>query len=385
MKDFLKIYRVSFWFKSLLPVLFGNIFLFVLLFDVEPKASLLVALLLFFISSVGFAATGYLLNDLFDRKADAASGKANATLGKPVAEVLLYVMLCLSLALIPWIFLPVNEVITALLILQLVSYLLYSAPPARIKNIPFLSNAADAGYAYVVPLLLVHELIRQLSGNAGNGIWITAMLSALFLVVGLKNIFIHQLDDLENDRKAAVLSTPLYLGTLRSGIFLQVLFVLEVLLALSWLGWMSYQDHRFIAALSVFGLLLVPVIYDHRNVAQRLDRYQLAGLGLNAFYQFYLPVFYLICLCFASRYWIWGLLFFVILFNDAESFRQKRNIFLVFVWGWGLLVKLYYLLRNVVSKAVNYIIYWIFRLFGVDLRAEKKSALSFLREKLQRR
>jgi hypothetical protein len=102
------------------------------------------------------------------------------------------------------------------------------------------------------------------------------------------------------------------------------------------------------------------------------------GLFLNQFYQFYLPVSYLVLLSFESRIWWIVLFLFIFVFQNLKSLKEKLLLFIPLL---QLLIFLVKKIKKFTSIIVNQLLYLGFRLFGVDLVKEKKSAWEFLKKK----
>ena len=76
-KNILLATRAKDWRFSFIPQIFGNIYLWLLLFKIDFGIKGLILLLLSLITSFGFAALGYLINEYFDQEDDAKAGKIN--------------------------------------------------------------------------------------------------------------------------------------------------------------------------------------------------------------------------------------------------------------------------------------------------------------------
>jgi colanic acid/amylovoran biosynthesis glycosyltransferase len=112
----------------------------------------------------GIGLFGHLVNDWWDREADARVGKRNRLAALPRARrwTLLFAALILGVA--PWRVLPWNPVSVALLAAEFALLLAYAAPPLRLKERPIVSVVTDALYAYTVPASLA-SLTFSLAGS----------------------------------------------------------------------------------------------------------------------------------------------------------------------------------------------------------------------------
>lgn len=169
-----------------------------------------VDLALLLASAAGIAAFGHVLNDLADRRADAAAGKANPIAGRPVGQVVGLLVGSLALGLVPWAWLDAPASALPLLAIELLLLITYSLPPTRWKVRGAPGVIADAAYAYVVPLALVVAVF------AAPGAWPPAALALLVgwsALLGLRGILCHQLDDVEADRAAGSRTLILRIGS----------------------------------------------------------------------------------------------------------------------------------------------------------------------------
>ena len=69
--------RAKDWRFSFIPQIFGNLYLWLILFDIPFSISSVLLLILSLITSFGFAALGYFINEFFDKEDDENSNKVN--------------------------------------------------------------------------------------------------------------------------------------------------------------------------------------------------------------------------------------------------------------------------------------------------------------------
>ncbi len=153
--------------------------------------------------SVSFlAAYGHLLNDLCDRRADQRAGRsrASASLSAPVQR-----LLCALLALgagLPWLLTGIRSLIAILLAAILFVATAYSVPPVRLKERGWLGVLADAAGVHALPTLLAGSAVWQVADGGGRMQWLLALATLWAMAYGIRGILIHQLRDLEYDRRA---------------------------------------------------------------------------------------------------------------------------------------------------------------------------------------
>lgn len=386
-KTLKKLLRTSFWFQSILPIVIGNTLLWTLLLKLSLSAKLLVTLLLFYFSSIGFFSLGYLINDFFDQSEDKEAGKSNifATLN-PFQQTMLF-LFAIALSILPWLGLKINSNILILLISQISLYFLYNSPPFRLKNTPFLSNIIDASYAYLIPFILVYFLLASNQLIERNHLLFLITGPLLYFILGFRNILIHQIDDLEFDSKLKKNTTTLYLGFEKSAKLLFFLAAIELFLLLTFV--------LLLFKISSFYIILIPIILivnlnaAHVYNSQSKNFKSLSQFGLlnNSIFQYYIPLLSSITLALSDSYYWFILLGFQSLFLSPKNFFLELltpNKVLNDLWH-KVIKKFWYLtLKPILGKIINYSIYYLFKLLGVDLIMENKSALSFLKDKLKK-
>jgi 4-hydroxybenzoate polyprenyltransferase len=364
---FLKYYnliRPSGWRYSFLPLVMGFCYLWIIFFELPFSKNCITLLTLFFISSIGFSASGFLINEYFDIEYDRQAGKKNFLSGLSGVVIFLLVTLGLVLALIPWIHLPANNFSKGLIITELLLFILYSATGIRLKEIWFLSGIADSLYAYVIPLTLSFNTFYLYSGNQIIPSLFLSFLLFCFFLVGYRNYLFHQIQDLENDSKTKNLTLPKKFGIAFSKNVIVLLIIFEIILfPLSvYFGFKSKKILILLCAI-YFCYLLCHFIFFllRRNVNLNFN---------NSFYQVIMPVFFLIWLVFSDL--IWGIVLAIHSIILIPAFIREK-----------FFLSLYILYRQLIfsplSVIVNQLIYYLFCLMGVDLIKEKKSAAEYLK------
>ena len=176
---------------------------------------------------LGIAGIAYLLNDLADRDADAKAGKPNFALNRRPSMLLALALLFSALALVPWfVVLPLRLMTAGLLAFELALFLAYSLPPVRLKDRGGLGVIADALYAHANPALLAAFTFALIGGVVDDAlIPFIPVLGLWQLVLGLRNILLHQLLDLEHDEAAGTLTWVARLGIDRAERLLRVIVV----------------------------------------------------------------------------------------------------------------------------------------------------------------
>jgi colanic acid/amylovoran biosynthesis glycosyltransferase len=249
---------------------------------------------LLFLSAVtiaGIGAFGHLVNDCFDIKVDRQAGKVNRFEELSLWQKFFALLAALAIGLLPWIALPRNHVSLSLLGGELLLFVLYAAPPVRLKDRIYLSIVADAGYAYALPSALAAYTVL-LSGSRCYDPVFVLLLIPWQLLLGIRHYLNHLAIDRAHDlaagmRTLAVTKGNYYLHTiLRKFLMPGETVCLGLVLwhvghygaALAWTCVASFM------AFSAFSLLLAV------SRPYTLLSYRLQDDPLDKFYQNVLPL-----------------------------------------------------------------------------------------------
>jgi 4-hydroxybenzoate polyprenyltransferase len=203
-----KLTRASDWWDHKVPVILSFAYWVLLGGGRQPEIGAGQAwwsTLAFVAAVVGVAAFGHVLNDLFDAEQDQRAGKVRpaAVMGPATRAAGLAALVVLALA--PWLYLPSDGRVWALLGLEVALLVGYSAPPLRVKERGALALVFDASYAFTVPVLLALATFTLLPVGGGSDVAIVALTAGLWsFATGWRGIVFHQLDDLASDREAGV-------------------------------------------------------------------------------------------------------------------------------------------------------------------------------------
>lgn len=300
LSDKLSFIRFYTWWNYKLPPLFGIAYFYTLLKDV-PFDVALTRYGVLLISMIGTAGFGHYLNDLADIEADRAAGKTNAAaLHSPVQRIALIIIL-LALSLLPWVLLHKVGAPLYFVMGILVLFVLYSLPPVRLKSRAFAGVLADMLYAHGVPALIVAFAMLD------EVVWGDSQIALIFfwqVLVGLRNIAFHQVEDVEADRIAGVKTWATQLGAESiKKICLWFFHPLE-LLAFAFIVVNIFQHTLLggiiLLTLIVWRLVVYLFIYD-RNYMRNLGNY---FSFVNNSNEEDLPVALLMCLCAADPWFI---------------------------------------------------------------------------------
>lgn len=197
-----RITRFNDWKNYLIPFFLGIIFISIYIFKIQFILALRVTILLL-VSIIGTASYGYLLNNIFDLKEDKQAGKSNFTGKMTGINKSAFVLIFLTVALIPWLFLSFGFLNFCLFILQLILLAAYSIPPFRLKRFVHFGVITDSLYNSVIMVFVIVFTIREYAEiSPKNGNLILIVLFIVLFLKGLRGILLHQLADRKNDQKA---------------------------------------------------------------------------------------------------------------------------------------------------------------------------------------
>jgi 4-hydroxybenzoate polyprenyltransferase len=353
-----KRFRISSWLSSFIPILLSFVFLWVWYAGSSLDFELLRTIGLFTLSGVGFASLGYLINDYFDRQEDEKVGKENGLQNLASWKVYLILVLVSLIALLPWLGLPLNKQTLFLLALQVVLYLIYNAPPLRFKSKPYISNLLDALYAYIVPFLLARIVFYQsLQLNQGPD-YLLALGSALFLIVGSRNILIHQMNDVDTDRTLQKRTTPIVLSSTALKQLLYFVLIVEIAFTLLFLGLLVSINIFFGILILIAVLVWLERLYMYKSNLYKTNDLVSLGLFGNSVFQFYLPLTALGVLLYTDNY-LWvipGIFFALLTASKWAEYLLKPNLILKYLWYDHLENFWYHQLRPLPGKWLNQLI-----------------------------
>ncbi|MFN8287479.1 MAG: UbiA family prenyltransferase [Chitinophagales bacterium] len=247
-------------------------------------------LLLAATTATGFAAFGYLTNDWSDMKKDALAGKKNMLSSLGFVTRALLLTLALIFAIGPWYYLPYNIYSVIMFIGEVSLFLLYAFPPFRLKEKGVAGILADALYAHAVPALFAGYTFA-LAITPFSLLY--PLLTILFfwqLIIGIRNILIHQIEDIENDKSGDNRTFVIKVGVNRAKwLIIYCCIPFEVLFLITLLIFMAYLlGYVLTPMLVVYWLLLLYV--NRAGLNKILDYKDFAYLVLDDFYIECLPL-----------------------------------------------------------------------------------------------
>ncbi len=229
--------RLSLWWHHIVAPLLGVLYLLLLLGEAVPQ-EVLRDLSWLTISILGTASLGYWINDWTDLEQDLLVGKKNATVGYSLLQKTL-ILLALSItAAGPWVFLPRSFLSFDLWMVLILTFILYSIPPFRLKERAFWGALCDMSYGHLLPVWITIAVFQEAIHVQWQAPQLTAGLICLVLILkGLRNIIQHQLEDRKKDQQLDLHTFVEWLGPYRSAMLISFVILPLELFALSTLLW----------------------------------------------------------------------------------------------------------------------------------------------------
>ena len=378
--NILKVTRAKDWRLSFVPFIIGCVYCWLWWFQISLSVESVLLFVLSFVTTFGFAAFGYFINEFFDKKADAKAGKINKLSVLPASYQLLLFIGCATITFLPWYWLPADKITVVLIAAEIFFFFIYSLPFPRLKNVPLVSGFIDSGYAYVLPLLLSFHTYSLFVKSAHNEM-IYFFAGAVFFI-GFRNITIHHVNDIFKDMRSQTLTLPQVIGVNATNTLIIVLMAEEILLLLLWSAIVTIQ-HPFFA---VWIIIFITAIVLRYRIAIQNFRFDFISIEpvrhlTDPIYQYVFPAFSLLLAMDADYKWLLLLPLHIVLF-------LTRSMLLI-MWDklfWGSLEFKYFFINRVIVTiriAGNYAIYYGFLMVGINLRKENLSAWSYIKKRMK--
>ncbi len=373
-------YRGNDWWRSKVAFILGFVYMLVYITAISFESSVfLIPLIL--ITSIGFSLTGYIINDFFDRKTDTIAGKHNLVLKLKGVKVFMLFVISLLLAITPWFFLPVNHISAILLFFEVTLFTVYSIPVIRLKERKVLGLICDALYAHVVPASLLTTTLFMAASKKVDFLLVVIITLWQFLI-GVRNMIIHQLNDIEVDKVSGVRTWVLTQNTGSINRAVRLLKLLDVVLFLGLSIYIISSEPSFILVIALFFTYCFMIFFP--SVSRKVEENIPASYYFpNYFYEKILPVSLLLILVFHNWRYLFLLLIHAGLFHQEELkilFFKARLFAASMYYTWKKKFFIPGLIK--IKVAGNRVIYCIFKFFGVDLIKENSTAWQYCQKSL---
>jgi len=383
LKNTINLTRAKDWRQSFIPLIFGNLYLWLILFKISFDFKILWILFLSLTTSFGFAALGYFINEFFDKEDDFVAGKINKLqILDAYKQVILFVCILLF-TFIPWVFLPFNKISIVLITIQVLLFIIYASYPFRLKKNKYLSGIIDSMYAYTIPLLLSYYTFYLVSRSDSFNPLILFTYSLLLLITGYRNITIHYINDIFKDKRVGLITLPRHIGVKKTDSLLKICLLLEAIILFVFIMLIGQNYTGFYLLLIPFAYKLYKgfsqyFILKNKNIVTNFIRHI-----PDAYFQYYFPISILLLLIISNFRWAILLPIHLILF--VPNFRFQPLISLWHRIHFRLYFNYIYYgyIRKTISWIINYSIYFLFLLFKVDLKKRNISAINYLKQKIK--
>jgi 4-hydroxybenzoate polyprenyltransferase len=366
-------FRAEDWWIGKASLLLGLVYLFSIRFSISFGDFWLGALCSL-VTIIGFASLGYLINDYFDQEKDARVGKKNFLLGKSALFKIAAFALAFILLFSPWIFLPYDKVTVILITAQLLSYLIYSVPPIRIKERGAAGLITDALYAHAIPAVMAAYTYTLISNQLPDLVFIGMLFSWQFCV-GIRNVLIHQLSDLHSDKESGTKTFVSKRSTAISDQTLPALKTLELLILCALIIVLAMGKNWFFVSLGAIVASGVACLFMDKNNGYRF-------YFPNILYDQWLPYSFIMILSISDWRFLLLLPLHAILFSGVILQEVNNRI------PWGSMLEGIKSAVNWLSwkfrLMINWVIYIVFRLFMIDLIKEKTDAKGYILKKMNK-
>lgn len=282
-------------------------------------------MLLLLCTNIGFSAIGYWINDFFDQEKDWYSSKSNLFNNASTSHVILFIISTLCLAILPWVWLPRNQFVISLLVLEVLLFIIYAALPFRLKERGWLGVFVDSVYSSVLPAFILLATTRQDIGVTENfTLWEITLYLFLF-VSGIRKILIHQLEDVDADNISATATLAVQYGVKRLNRVLTHIIIPTEIISMGLLlaalfqvsPWLSF----ILTALFLLRIFFSPI--GENLINYHPERSHILNGILNGPQEVDLPLLALVLLCLKDEWYCLFLFFHVILFLPGH--RQVLN------------------------------------------------------------
>ena len=374
--------RSTDWRLSFVPFIIGCVYLWLSVFKICFNVQSLILFFLSVITTIGFASLGYFINEYFDKESDFVAGKTNKlSLLTTQNQLLLFITLS-AITFVPWFWLPSDKISWLLISFEIALFLLYSLPFPRFKTNYVVSGFIDSLYAYVIPLLLAYYTYKIYS-NGSLEPFIYALGFATFFI-GFRNITIHHVNDIFKDRLSGNNTLPQKIGVKKTSILITILLFYEVIIFVLFSCLSIFNNWLFVFWI-LFYLLFIFIKFYKLNFNIRINYIAIEPIRhlTDKTYQIAFPFFNLIILIIWD--WRWTLLLPIHILILTPVYVLKPILFFL-KWLHVKLRLIFFVyikntLRKFLSMCINYPIYYLFLIAGVNLKKENMSAIEYFKKK----
>ncbi|MBB00847.1 MAG: hypothetical protein CMN34_07945 [Saprospirales bacterium] len=334
---------------------------------------LILELLMLLVFVLSYAFMIRLINDRFDIDSDALGGKRNLY-NTTSGAWLDFLIVCFALLVVfIWTPLSKNPYLTIIIAsFAPIAGILYSHRLIRLKERGFWAALTDSVYVFVLPSAVLISI-----GSKSEFVLFGA---CMFLwIYGLPNMLYHHLADLDHDE----LSNTRTFGRSYPELSKKLIKVFSLIVSLSILLALGYGTLKFLDRPYVFCIVFGLLIWTEFSRDTRSKHSYLLWIHTKWFLARQVLLAFFLCYTWMEEaYVLFGAG--IILFGQLFWWRLVSLYTNILMPTLRLIRKLYFLIRKGSSLGVNYSIYWLFRLFGVNLKTLNTSAMGYFRSRLKK-
>jgi 4-hydroxybenzoate polyprenyltransferase len=285
------LFRKNEWWHSKMPFLLGIVYLVALSTNML-FSEIWINIFVFLFLIITIAAFGYFLNDSFDIEEDALVGKVNFAARFSTRNRFKILIVLFVFGYLPWYFFSEDPFLLALLAAHLLLLLLYSIPPIRLKNRGMIALIIDAGYSFILPVLVSFYFINDSTIDRYS----IPLLIVWSTTIGIRNIIEHHRDDARFDNVSYTFNISNHKGENRMKLFMYYLLLpLELIFFVFLLVSFKVSYGYFLLLFGIFLLaeIIINLSYDGFKI------YKLFGSkfsSINSCYEYILPSYLLVLL-----------------------------------------------------------------------------------------
>jgi hypothetical protein len=247
-------------------------------------------------------------------------------------------------------------------------------PPIRIKERGLWGLIADALYAHAIPAVMAAYTYTLISQQVPDLVFISMLFSWQFCV-GVRNVLLHQLSDLESDKQSGTNTFVSKRSTVISNQTLPALKALELLILCALIIFLAIGNSWFFVSLGAIAASGLACLFMNKNNGYRF-------YFPNILYDQWLPYSFIIILSISDLRFLLLLPLHAILFSGIILQEVNNRI------PWGSMREGIKSVVNWLSwkfrLMINWVIYIVFRLFMIDLIKEKTDAKSYILKKMNK-
>ena len=345
--------RADHWWKYKAAHILGFAYFYFYLLQL-PLGQSVIILLLSSVTIIGVAGLGYVINDLCDIEPDRLAMKRNRMerLSWPVRALVMLTLV--AVALLPWLYLKSNLWIWILMAFEIFLFGIYAHPLTRLKERSLWGPICDALYGHAIPVVIACLTYQQYFEEVPYPVWPFFIVLLIWqFLKGLRNIFLHQMEDYEGD-VAGGLNT----FTIKHGPRAIYRIIIKIILPLEWLSGTMLAYILFIQAPFVgiaFAIFLLLYVLGHglfrstktgpQNFRMNTNLY-----FLNDWYEDYFPWVFMLAMVWVKYVYV-ALAVFHLLMFPKTLLKILKDIWLAL--KETRLILLYKLLRPIKQKILG--------------------------------